>query len=322
MTAITSERLSLISISSFDILNIHKLHSLPNVDRFNTLGIPENLKETEKIFAMWLRGNDLIFKIELKKEKSFVGLIALKPGSPKFQKAEVWYKLHPDFWNKGYATEALKKIVQYGFKELRLHRIEAGCAVENFGSIKVLEKVPLPDVLELLSKFEYETRDMNRFSLLMNMIDLYLEPLQENLNNDEWILEKEKRKNTICPILIFGHNDGNTRSPYVRNRNKDPKPNLNQIKEGPVTSQTGQSSKFNDKNSNNIFPGDIRIHWDYLTGISNNEESLQTPTLQIHQLTISEELNGKGEIIAEEIPYLSFFMPRSMFRDSISAVQR
>ena len=189
-------------------------------------------------------------------------------------------------------------------------------------NIKVLEKVPLPDVLELLSKFEYETRDMNRFSLLMNMIDLYLEPLQENLNNDEWILEKEKRKNTICPILIFGDNDGNTRSPYVRNRNKDPKPNLDQIKEGPVTSQTGQSSKFNDKNSNNIFPGDIRIHWDYLTGISNNEESLQTPTLQIHQLTISEELNGKGEIIAEEIPYLSFFMPRSMFRDSISAVQR
>ena len=32
---------------------------------------------------------------------------------------------------------------------------------------------------------------MNRFSLLMNMIDLYLEPLQENLNNDEWILEKK-----------------------------------------------------------------------------------------------------------------------------------
>ena len=87
---------------------------------------------------------------------------------------------------------------------------------------------------------------------------------------------KERRKNTICPILIFGDNDGNTRSPYVRNRNKDPKPNLDQIKEGPVTSQTGQSSKFNDKNSNDIFPGDIRIHWDYLTGISNNEESLQT----------------------------------------------
>ena len=141
MTAITSERLLLISISNSDILNIHKLHSLPNVDRFNTLGIPENLKETEKIFEMWLQGNDLIFKIELKKEKSFVGLIALKPGSPRFQKAEVWYKLHPDFWNKGYATEALKKIVQYGFKELGLHRIEAGCAVENFGSIKVLEKV-------------------------------------------------------------------------------------------------------------------------------------------------------------------------------------
>ena len=31
---------------------------------------------------------------------------------------------------------------------------------------------------------------------------------------------------------------------------------------------------------------------------------------------------GPRPIIAEEIPYLSFFMPRSMFRDSISAVQR
>ena len=189
-------------------------------------------------------------------------------------------------------------------------------------NIKILEKVPLPDVLKLLSSIEFEARDMNKFSLLMNMIDLYLDPLQEDLSNEQWILEKEKRQNTICPILIFGDGDGNTRTPYIRNRNSEPKPSYDEIKEGPVTSQTGQSSKFNDQNSQNVFPGDIRIHWDYLNRISNNEESLQTPTLQIHELTITEELNGNGQIIAEKIPYLSFFMPRSMFRDSISAVQR
>ena len=122
--------------------------------------------------------------------------------------------------------------------------------------------------------------------------------------------------------MIFGDDDGNIRSPYVKNRNQDPKPTITDIKEGPVTSQIGQSSKFNNQDSYNVFPGDIRIHWDYLSGISNNEESLQTPTLQIHELTIYEGLNGDGKIIAEKIPYLSFFMPRSMFRESISAVQR
>ncbi len=140
MKPITSERLLLRTISNVDIQDIHKLHSLPQVDRFNTLGIPDSLVETEGILALWLKSDDLVFKIELKKDKSFVGLIALKPGNSKFKKAEVWYKLYPNFWNMGYGTEALEAILNYGFKELRLHRIEAGCAVDNFGSIRVLEK--------------------------------------------------------------------------------------------------------------------------------------------------------------------------------------
>jgi len=52
----------------------------------------------------------------------------------------VWYKIHPDFWNKGFATEGLKAVIDFGFETLKLHRIEAGCAVDNIGSLKVLEK--------------------------------------------------------------------------------------------------------------------------------------------------------------------------------------
>jgi len=57
---------------------------------------------------------------------------------------EAMHQLHSipaDFWNKGYATEAVKAILRFGFHDLKLHRIDAGCAIENLGSIKVLEKV-------------------------------------------------------------------------------------------------------------------------------------------------------------------------------------
>lgn len=141
-----SERIQIRSILNSDLEAIHKLHSLPETDRFNTLGIPENIEVTAAIINQWISENNkekiqkFTCAVELIEGKKFIGLIALNLGKEKFKTAEVWYKFHPDFWNKGYATESLKKIIDFGFKELKLHRIEAGCAIENIASISVLEK--------------------------------------------------------------------------------------------------------------------------------------------------------------------------------------
>lgn len=142
-----TNRLIIKPISFSDLEKIHELHSLPETDRFNTLGIPENLNQTERIIKDWIEKNNngqnknFTFKVELIESKIFIGLISLNLGKPKFKIGEIWYKFHSDFWNKGYATESLKKILEFAFSELDLHRIEAGCAVENIGSIRTLEKV-------------------------------------------------------------------------------------------------------------------------------------------------------------------------------------
>ena len=73
----------------------------------------------------------------------FIGLVALNLREFKYRSAEVWFKIHPNHWNNGYGTEALTKMLDFGFNELNLHRIEAGCAIENTGSIRSLEKVGL-----------------------------------------------------------------------------------------------------------------------------------------------------------------------------------
>ena len=142
-----TKRLNLRPISEKDIENIHKLHILPETDRFNTLGIPKDIAETKSIVEKWISENNLesnksyTFAIQLIEKQEFIGLIGINLGKEKYKNAEVWFKFDSAFWNKGFATESLRKILDFGFKILQLHRIEAGCAIENIGSINVLEKV-------------------------------------------------------------------------------------------------------------------------------------------------------------------------------------
>lgn len=141
-----TSRLKLRLIEFSDLEAIHQLHSIPEVDEFNTLGIPENIKQTTALIESWLLANkqdevtNYTFAIETISDKVFIGLFGVKLWPKKNKRAEVWYKLHPYHWGKGYATEALNAILDFGFNKLNLHRIQAGCAVDNTGSIKVLEK--------------------------------------------------------------------------------------------------------------------------------------------------------------------------------------
>lgn len=54
---------------------------------------------------------------------------------------EVGYVLNPDFWGKGYATEAVRAVIRFGFNHLRLNRLEARFMVGNDASFRVMQKV-------------------------------------------------------------------------------------------------------------------------------------------------------------------------------------
>jgi RimJ/RimL family protein N-acetyltransferase len=55
--------------------------------------------------------------------------------------AEIGYELNPDYWGRGYATEAARALVAFAFGELGLHRLSAQCIADNAASIKVLRKL-------------------------------------------------------------------------------------------------------------------------------------------------------------------------------------
>lgn len=68
----------------------------------------------------------------------FVGLLNIIYGC--FWSCFISYKLDKDCLNRGFMTEAVKKVVDYAFTELKLHRIEGNVLPDNVSSLKVLDK--------------------------------------------------------------------------------------------------------------------------------------------------------------------------------------
>ena len=67
--------------------------------------------------------------------------IRRKPGNE--WEADIGYELSPEHWGRGYATEAASALVDFGFRELQLHRISSWCIADNAASAGVLERLGL-----------------------------------------------------------------------------------------------------------------------------------------------------------------------------------
>jgi ribosomal-protein-alanine N-acetyltransferase len=56
---------------------------------------------------------------------------------------DIGFRLFRKHWNKGYATEAAKACVDYGFRHLKISEIIGRAMADNIGSVRVLEKAGL-----------------------------------------------------------------------------------------------------------------------------------------------------------------------------------
>jgi len=83
--------------------------------------------------------NKIRWGISLKTDNVLIGEISLY-NIEEWNSGTVGYRLRHEFWNNGYVTEALMELVEYAFQTMGLVRLEATVVVENFASIRVLEK--------------------------------------------------------------------------------------------------------------------------------------------------------------------------------------
>lgn len=136
MTTITTPRLSLTRFVTDDWPFFLRLRQDPQVMRF--MGEVLSEEALRSVFAS--RCADPGVYVLRNKRGDALGDIGLRISPKNPHEADVGYALLPEAQGKGYASEALRAICDYGFSTLGVQAINAWVLGENRGSSRLLEK--------------------------------------------------------------------------------------------------------------------------------------------------------------------------------------
>lgn len=83
------------------------------------------------------------FAVVLRETGRFIGTAGFTSFDLPNRSAEIGYVISPFYQGQGYATEAVRAILSFGFEHCGLSRISAVCMKENRASLRVMEKCGL-----------------------------------------------------------------------------------------------------------------------------------------------------------------------------------
>ena len=105
---------------------------------------PEDARAFVGMFLEWQREQPrrrFQLAITLEDDGHLIGNCGLRRKPDNDWEADLGYELAPEYWGRGYATEAAGALVNYGFQELALDRISSWCIADNTASARVLERL-------------------------------------------------------------------------------------------------------------------------------------------------------------------------------------
>lgn len=103
---------------------------------------PLLLDQIKENFLNDVKAGSVIFAIFDKKKNKIIGWAGLYELDWISRKSEVRFFIgEKSYWKKGFATECVSLLINYGFQKLNLHRIYGGTNEENHGSAKIFLKL-------------------------------------------------------------------------------------------------------------------------------------------------------------------------------------
>jgi ribosomal-protein-alanine N-acetyltransferase len=139
-----TERLILRQINNEDAEEIFFLRSdkqvLQFLDRDPATSIDDAIQWIKMINEAISNNEYIAWAIALKNDVKLIGTISYWNIKKEHYRAEIGYALFPLFQAKGLMQEAMTVVLDYGFKIMNLHSVEANVNPDNASSIKLLER--------------------------------------------------------------------------------------------------------------------------------------------------------------------------------------
>lgn len=177
---IETERLLIRPYKEDDLEECFKL--MQNKELFNYLDMDVMSHEDYEGLFRWLiscyevgfdRDFKYSFNITLKKNGTHIGWCGIGGIEFDHSKKEIYYLIGREYWRKGYAKEATKALLNYGFNVMGIKEIVGACKPDNIASKKVLENMGL--------KFKH------RIEGLRAEFDFYNDELFYSLKKEEYL---------------------------------------------------------------------------------------------------------------------------------------
>ncbi len=108
---------------------------------------------TRRNVDVWRSGHEYVFTITGRRDGGFIGRVSIAREKSR----SVWsigFWIHPERWGQGFATEAGRAVIDFGFESLAAKKIVAAHALWNVASARVMAKLGLTYVRENARGFQ------------------------------------------------------------------------------------------------------------------------------------------------------------------------
>ncbi len=144
---INTPRLSLRDFQEGDITDYQRLGQNPEAIEYYSQGVAEwgdHVLFLSRLFSTWqaeVPRRNYAFTILV--NSHFAGVTSIRMDSRAVHQGAVGCGLAYEYWSRGYASEALTAVINFGFSKLGFHRIYAETLSDNLTAIRLLKRLGL-----------------------------------------------------------------------------------------------------------------------------------------------------------------------------------
>ena len=165
-----TDRLLLRRLEADDLEDVFEYASDPEVAKYTTWPAHATIEDSRGFldYVLGLYNRSEVAPWGMVCEGKVIGTCGFLDWYPHFSRAEIGYALSSKYWGRGLMTEAVGAVISFGFRKMKLNRIQGRCEVENIASIRVMEKagMKLEGVLREHEYSEGRYLDIVMYSIL------------------------------------------------------------------------------------------------------------------------------------------------------------